>query len=158
MPGYMEGYGAGDEVRNRWIQRVVFIGLPAVLVAVAGFLYFRTWREERVIARFMEALQHQQIEAAYALWCPPEAPCRNYPLEKFREDWAPGGVYGDAQRIEFGAVDYCGQGVVFETLYPNQQPFGLWVERATGRISFAPWRRCPGKHFQPRALLRRLFG
>jgi hypothetical protein len=158
MPGFMEGYGARDEVRIRWIKRVVFIGLPSVLVAVAAFFYFRTWSEERVMARFLEALKQQQFDAAYALWCPAEAPCRNYPIEKFREDWGPGGVYGNPAQIQFGAVDYCGQGVVFEIYYPSQQPFGLWVERGTGRMSFAPWQRCPGKHFQPGALFRRLFG
>lgn len=158
MPGYMEGYGAGEEARNRLIKRVVFIGLPAILVAVAAFFYFRTWSQERVVARFVDALEKKQLEAAYAMWCTPESPCRFYPLDKFREDWAPDGVYGDTTKLQWGAVDYCGTGVVFEVNYPNQQPFGLWVERSTGLISFAPWQRCPGKHFQPGALFRRIFG
>jgi hypothetical protein len=60
--------------------------------------------------------------------------------------------------LKFGAVDYCGSGVVFEATYPNTMPFGLWVERSTNLISFAPYQRCPGKHLQLGAFFKRLWG
>ncbi|MEI9813962.1 MAG: hypothetical protein WDO18_15545 [Acidobacteriota bacterium] len=68
------------------------------------------------------------------------------------------GQYSKLADLEFGAVDYCGTGVVFEATYPNSKPFGLWVERNTNLISFSPYERCPGKHFQLGAFFRRFLG
>ena len=158
MPGFMEGYGAGDEKRGRWLKRIFFIGLPIILVGVAGFFYFRTWSQERVVSNFRQALEQKNFEAAYKMWCPPEKPCRYYPMEKFQEDWGPMGQYANLTALKFENIDYCDDGVVFDTTYPNAKPFGLWVERKTGLISFAPWQRCPGRHLQLAPLFKKLFG
>lgn len=158
MPEYMEGYGAGDERRSLWLKRVLFIGIPAVFLAIGAFFYLRTWTQERTIARFIDTLEQKQYDEAYAMWCNAEHPCRYYPIEKFQEDWGTSGIYGDPAQLKFGAIDYCGSGVVFESNYANERPFGLWVERSTNMISFAPYQRCPGKHFQFRALFKRFLG
>lgn len=156
--GYMEGYGAGEEARNRLIKRIFFIGVPAVLLAVGAFFYFRTWSQERAVSRFLTALEEKKFDEAYRMWCTPQKPCRYYPLEKFQEDWAPNGHYGKLSELKFGSVDYCQSGVVFEIEYPNEKPFGLWVERSSNLISFAPAERCPGRHLQFGALFEKLFG
>jgi hypothetical protein len=158
MPSYMEGYGAGEERRWLWIKRVLFIGLPSVLVIVSAFFYFRTWSQERTVSNFFETLEQQNYEAAYRMWCTPEKPCRYYPIEKFKEDWGTDGVYGNLSALKIENVDYCESGVVLEATYPDTQPFGLWVERSTNMISFAPWQRCPGKHIQFGPFLKRIFG
>jgi hypothetical protein len=158
MPSYMQGYGAGEEERWRLIKRVLFIGLPSVLVVVGAFFYFRTWGQERVVSTFLETLEQKQYEEAYRMWCTPETPCRYYPLEKFKQDWGPAGQYGNLSALKFENIDYCDSGVVFEATYPDSQPFGLWVERSSGLISFAPWQRCPGKHLQFGPILKRIFG
>jgi hypothetical protein len=158
MPGYMEGYGAGEEKRNRSIKRILLIGIPAILLCVAGFFYFRTWSQERTVSHFIDALEEKKYDDAYKMWCTPEHPCRYYPQEKFKEDWGPEGQYGKLNELKLGAVDYCGSGVVIEATYPKAMPFGLWVERSTNLISFAPYQRCPGKHLQLGAFFKRLFG
>lgn len=158
MASYMEGYGAGEEQRSRLIKRVLFIGLPSVLVLVTAFFYFRTWSQERTVSTFLSALEEKKYDDAYRMWCTPEKPCRYYPIEKFKEDWGPAGQYGNLSVLKFDSVDYCDSGVVFEANYPNAQPFGLWVERSSGLISFAPWQRCPGKHLQFTPFLKRIFG
>lgn len=158
MAGYMEGYGAGDEARSRWIKRIFYIGLPAVLVLTGAFFYFRTWTQERALSAFLDTLKQQKYEDAYRMWCTPEHPCRYYPLEKFKEDWGPEGQYRNLASLKIQSVDYCGEGVVFETTYPDSETFGLWVERETNIISFAPYQRCPGKHLQLGPLLKKIFG
>lgn len=158
MASYMEGYGAGEEQRWRWVKRVLFIGLPSVLVLVAAFFYFRTWSQERVVSTFLATLEEKKYEEAYRMWCTPEKPCRYYPLDKFKEDWGPNGQYANLAVLKFESIDYCDSGVVFEATYPNVQPFGLWVERSSNMISFAPWQRCPGKHLQFGPFLKRIFG
>lgn len=158
MPGYMEGYGAGEEQRSRTIKRVLLIGIPAILLSVAAFFYFRTWSQERTVSRFIATLEEKKYDDAYKMWCTPEHPCRYYPVEKFKEDWGPEGQYKDLNQLKFGSVDYCGAGVVFEASYPNTKPFGLWVERSSNLISFAPYERCPGKHLQLGAFFKRLWG
>src|SRR5262245_32032495 len=114
MPGYMEGYGAGEERRNLVIKRVLFIGIPAILLCVAAFFYFRTWSQERTVSRFIATLEEKKFEEAYSMWCTPERPCRYYPIERFKDDWGPEGQYKDLSKLTFGAVDYCGANVVFE--------------------------------------------
>ncbi len=159
MPAsYMEGYGAGEETRWLWIKRVLFIGLPAILLLTGAFFYFRTWSEERAVSNFLATLEQKDYDAAYRMWCTAEKPCLYYPLEKFKEDWGPEGQYGKLSSLKFESVDYCDTGVVFETTYPNAQPFGLWVERSSNMISFAPWQRCPGKHLQLGPFFRKIFG
>jgi hypothetical protein len=158
MPGYMEGYGAGEEQRGRTIKRALLIGIPVILLCVAGFFYFRTWSQERTVSNFIRTLEDKKYDDAYKMWCTPEHPCRYYPLEKFKEDWGPTGQYSKLNEVKLGAVDYCGSGVVIEATYPNAMPFGLWVERSTNLISFAPYQRCPGKHLQLGAFFKRLFG
>ena len=158
MPGYMEGYGASEVKRGRWLKRIFFIWVPVLLLATVGFFYFRTWSQERVVARFRDALEQKDYQGAYKMWCTAEKPCRYYPLEKFQEDWGPSGQYSNLAALKFQHVDYCDSGVVFESNYPNAKPFGLWVERSTGLISFAPWQRCPGRHLQLGAFFSRLFG
>ncbi len=71
MAGYMEGYGAGDESRGRWIKRIFFIGIPAILLLVAGFFYFRTWSQERVVSNFLSTLEEKKYDEAYRMWFTP---------------------------------------------------------------------------------------
>ncbi|MEO8096561.1 MAG: hypothetical protein ABI811_02590 [Acidobacteriota bacterium] len=158
MPSYMEGYGTADEKRGRWLKRIFFVALPVLLLGTAAFFYFRTWSQERVVAHFVDAIKQKDFDGAYKLWCPADKPCRYYPMEKFQEDWGPTGKYANLATLKIQNVDYCDGGVVFESFYPNAEPFGLWVEKSTGLISFAPWQRCPGPHLQLGPFFRRIFG
>src|ERR1700693_3756142 len=61
-----------------------------------------------------------------------------------------------AMKIE--DVDACNAGVVFNIAYPGDENFGLWVERSTKAMSYAPWTRCPGPHLQIIEQLKKRFG
>ena len=147
MPGFLDEYGVKDSQRERRNRRLVIGGILAAIVLVLAFFYFRTWSQERTVDRFLTLLQHQKYQDAYRLWQTPDS-AKYYPPEKFTEDWGPMGVYKTASTLHVDDVDYCGDGVVFNMRYPGADNFGLYVDRQTGKLSFAPWSRCPGAHLQ----------
>ena len=60
--------------------------------------------------------------------------------------------------MKIAHVDACDTGVVFDISYPGADDQGLWVERKTKTLSFAPWARCPGPHLQVVEFLKSRFG
>ncbi|SRR6266849_5261650 len=147
MAGYLDAYGVGDERRERRTKRLVLWGLAAVAILSVLYFTFRTWSQERVVKQFVTRLQQKDYQGAYKLWdCPPDMPCRDYPPEKFIEDWGPSGMYADIAAAHIENVDSCGAGVVFTLVFPQGDPIGLYVLSETNLISFAPWPRCPGPH------------
>ena len=157
MAGYLDEFGVEDARRERLTKRIVIGGLAALIAGTSLFFYFRDWSEERVIARFVALLQQQKYQEAYRMWETPDS-ARLYPPAKFTEDWGPAGAYKDAGAMKVQDVDTCNAGVVFNIAYPGTENFGLWVERSTGVISFAPWPRCPGAHLQIWEFLKSRFG
>ncbi len=157
MAGYLDEYGVQDARRERLTKRIVIWGLAALIVGTSVFFYFRDWSEERVMDRFIALLKQQQYQEAYRMWETPDS-ARLYPPEKFTEDWGPAGSYKNAASLKIEDVDTCNAGVVFNIAYPGTENFGLWVERKTGIISFAPWPRCPGAHLQIWEFLKSRFG
>ena len=147
MAGYLDEYGVTDARRERLRKRVIISGLLAVILGISAFFYFRNWGEERAVGRFVDLLQQQKYQEAYQFWQTPES-AKFYPPEKFAEDWGPSGAYKNIAALKVRGVDSCDAGVVFDVAYPGSDDFGLWVERKTKIISFAPWPRCPGPHLQ----------
>lgn len=147
MAGYLDNYGVQEARRERIWKKIVAWVVAAGLVALILFLVFRNYSEKRVANSFVDALRAHDYQRAYHIWgCSPEAPCRDYSMQKFMEDWGPNGLYRNAADIQFTIVDACGDGVVLTVQYPNAEPFGLWVDRSTKQLGFAPWPRCPGRH------------
>src|SRR3954471_19315237 len=90
MPGYLDHYGEGDEKRSKR-NRLILIVLVAVIF-IGGGLYFgfRNYRQKQRVRHFVELLQKQDYTGAYAVWgCTESTPCKDYPLNKFMEDWGP---------------------------------------------------------------------
>jgi len=157
MAGYLDEYGVKDARRERVTKQILIWGALAVLVGVSAFFYFRNFSEERVVDRFINLLKQQQYQQAYKMWETPES-AKFYPPGKFTEDWGPMGAYKNAAALRIQNVDACDAGVVFGMSYPGADDFGLWVERKTGIVSFAPWTRCPGRHLQIWEFIKSRFG
>ena len=157
MAGYLDEYGVTDARRERLRKRIIIWGLLAVIIGTSAFFYFRNWGEERALGRFVTLLKQQKYQEAYQQWQTPDS-AKFYPPEKFAEDWGPTGVYKNAAGLQIRIVDSCNTGVVFEMAYPGADDFGLWVERQTKIISFAPWPRCPGPHMHIWEFLKSRFG
>jgi hypothetical protein len=156
MAGYLDEYGVKDARRDQRRKQILLWSVIAVVVGVSAFLYFRNWSEERVVDRFLTLLKEQKYQEAYKMWETPES-AKFYPPEKFAEDWGPMGGYKNSSALQIQNVDACDTGVVFDMAYGADE-FGLWVERKTGVLSFAPWKRCPGPHLQIWQFLKTRFG
>jgi len=149
MAGYLEAYGAGDERRGRIVKRPLLIGIPAVLVLICGYFWFRNYSQEQVVKHFFALLQDKRYQEAYALWgCTQDRPCKYWGPEKFNEEWGPSSPYSNVSAIKITHEDNCGNGVVFDIESPSNQPLGLFVDKETNTLGYAPQARCPGPHLQ----------
>jgi hypothetical protein len=161
MPGYLDTYGeegARSAARAKVVQRSIIAVVSLALLATIGYYTFRTHGQERVVDQFVADLKNGDYSSAYALWgCTAQTPCKDYSAEKFQEDWGPKSPYANAADLHVDNVDYCDTGVVFTVTYPRQDTVGLWVDRTTNVIGFAPWTRCPGNHLRLKEFFRSLF-
>jgi len=145
---------------NPWPKRII---LTVVVLAVAGpLLYwqFRYYRQERLVTRFMDALQAGDYRQAYQVW----NPAAGYSFEMFLQDWGettafgrvrsyeiveigeasgmllqfPGGEGGGRRTIRVGAGNSSG---VIARVRVNglDPPLRIWVETDPPRLSFPPF-------------------
>lgn len=145
MAGYLEGYGAGEEERERLIKRILVSLL--VVAALGGTLYllFRNYRETQQAKLFFELLRAKNYQAAYRLWgCdkPSAQACRDYTFDNFMEDWGPKSSHADLSSLEFGRIRGCETGVIVTVQFGEGREDLLWVDRATKVLGYAPWPVC----------------
>ena len=147
MSGFLDSYGVDDARREGRAKKLALWGLAVVVAGTILYFTFNTWSQERVMKRFLAALQQHDYHGAYLIWgCTPESPCELYPPKMFVEDFGPQGEYAKIVNAKVQHIDSCGDGVVFQFSVPVGEHGALWVERDTNAISFAPWPRCPGRH------------
>jgi len=159
MSDYLAKYGAGDEQKERRTKRIVLGLLVAVVAGAILYSVLHTWSEKRAANRFLDSLRSHDYQSAYHMWgCTEQAPCRDYAMDRFLRDWGPQGTYADPSKLSYGDVDSCGSGVVFTLQYPGVEPAGLYVDKSTRVLSYAPWPRCPGRHWNLKAAWDNLFG
>jgi len=159
MPGILDdNYGVADAKKERRTKLIIVAGLVAVLAGALAYFSLRTWQQERVIKAFFATLDRKEFQQAYQMWgCTPEAPCRYYNADSFNRDWGPSTPYSHGSAARIDNVDFCDAGVVFNVSFPGAEAVALWVERSTGVISFAPWPRCPGRHWEFGRFFKSLF-
>jgi len=128
--------------------RIIWV-VVLVLVAAGLAWWFRFWPEERVAARFFDALQQQSYESAYAIWMHDpqwrQHPDRyqKYPFNEFYRDWGPGGEWGVIKSHKIYAVGSPpggGSGVIVDvTVNDRAQPARVWVQKSDKTMSFSPY-------------------
>ena len=155
MGGYLEGYGTGEEHREKLLKRIGLIALVVVVITGSIYFAFHNFSQKQTVKHYLALLQSGDYHGAYAMW---QADARNYPFETFMQDWGPKSAYASASSLHIDSAESCGSGVVFSLGYPGRKPVPLWVERSTGVVSFAPWPQCPGRHWRVLAFVKSLFG
>ena len=147
MPGYLEGYGAGEEAKARRI-RWVLIGVPSLLVlSVVGYYSFRHYPERQKLGAFLGAVESQNLASAYEMWgCLQAKPCKDYNWERFTEDW---GAKGEFRRIATMPVTEkysCVGGIVRTFSFGPDKEMTLYIDTQEHLIHFAPpkraWKGC----------------
>ena len=152
MAGYLDQYGAGDERRerrNRWL--IIAGGVALVALILWWFLYgwdksevvrephiarmvqkLRHHSQEGEVREFLELVRNRQYEAAYKVW----GPNKDYPLNKFMEDWGSQRTIGS---FEITGSRSCGSGVVVTVQLQNGPQENLWVQNADRTIGYSPF-------------------
>ncbi len=156
MGGFLDAsYGVAEARRGRLIKRIVILCGTAVLLGIVLYFQFHNWRQEQTIRQFFSLLEQKKYQEAYAMMgCTPDHPCKYYPPDKFMEDFGPSSPLANPSAIKIAHEDTCGNGVVFDI----GQPAGLFIDKETNTVSFAPEARCPGKHLQIWEFLKSRFG
>ncbi len=142
MTGFLEGYGAGEEQRERKIKRALAALLGLAVLATGLYFGFRNYREERQLRQFLDLLARKDFRSAYGLWgCSESKPCRDYSFDKFLEDWGPNSHYTDIAAIKVVRTRTCRGGLI-KGLESGGNQVLLWVERKDLTLGFAPWPIC----------------
>jgi hypothetical protein len=134
--------------RRRALAALGGVVLVGVLAAVA--YSYRNWPEERVVSRFMTALQQRDYETAYGIWlADPEWKQHldrhaSYPYEDFYRDWGPGGEWGLVRSFRIEGADSPpggGSGVVVEVTVNERvgAKARIWVEKKDKSLTFSPF-------------------
>lgn len=159
MGGILDaGYGVAEARREKWILRSIAAAVAVALLGTVLYFTFRTWSEEKSMDRFLAHLKQGQYSDAYQMWdCKEGTPCKFYPPNKFAEDFGPASPYSTANQFKINEVDYCDSGVVFNLTYPGKDDVNLWIDGNSKLVSFAPWPRCPRRHWEFKAFFKRVF-
>jgi hypothetical protein len=163
MASYLEAYGAAEEQRAKRVRLIKNSAVALVSLIVVGLVAYALLKnrpEEQQAKTFVGLLQAHDYQGAYKLWgCSDTHPCKDYPFDKFMEDWGPKSPHADQSSAHLGLSQSCGSGVVIRLDYQgSEEPVSLDIERSTNVISFAPWAECPGRHLHIGTWLRSLFG
>lgn len=143
MAGYLEGYGAGEERREKTIRWILITLLLLLIIAVVLYFQFRNYREDQQIKAFVEDLRRKDYKSAYALWgCTDQHPCPQYAFNKFMEDWGPSSAHANIGAAKVAKTKSCSTGIIQFIEFPGNDEVQLWVERKDKTIGFAPWPVC----------------
>jgi hypothetical protein len=127
------------------------IASAAVLLLIVLWLAwtYRNFPEERIVSRFLDALQNHDYEAAYSIWMHDpqwkQHPQKysNYPFNEFYRDWGPGGEWGLIRSYKIyasGTPKGGGSGVVVEVIVNDRAEHArVWVEKSDKTLSFSPY-------------------
>jgi hypothetical protein len=142
MAEFLSGYGEGEERRSKIVWRSIAAVAALLIVAAALYFTFRGYSHKRRVESFLEQLGKQNYQAAYQMWgCTPSTPCRDYPFDRFMEDWGPNSPRSILP-TGIKKTKYCGHGVIAILDTSKGEESLLWVESKDMSIGFAPWPVC----------------
>jgi hypothetical protein len=145
MAGYLDGYGAGEERREKILKTAAAAVVLLLIVAGILFFIFHNYRQEQQVHRFFDLLAAHDYKAAYALWgCSEAKPCDGYPFSAFLQDWGPSsrGAQNPGQ-FHIARSRSCGTGVILTVNVGSDRQEKLWVQRDDLVIGFSPFPGCP---------------
>lgn len=134
-----------DESRDRRRRNVIIIGVIAALILAWVVFHLRDHPERHAADNFFSALQHGDVEGAYALWMKDpdwkQHPQKysNYTFGDFGQDWGPAGQWGIIKSYKVDCSYSSGSGVIVEVT-PNKRAehANVWVDKADKTLHFSP--------------------
>ena len=134
-----------DESRDRRRRNLIIIAVIAALILAWIVFHLRDYPERQAADKFFSALQHGDVEGAYALWMRDpdwkQHPQKysNYTLGDFGQDWGPAGQWGIIKSYKVDCSYSRGSGVIVEVT-PNKRAehANVWVDKADKTLHFSP--------------------
>jgi hypothetical protein len=134
-----------------WIAAGVLILLTAV-TGVGGFLlghgwFFTNMKAEFRVNAFMNTVESGDYGRAYAIWMAdpdwPQHPqkYKDYPFEKFKEDWTTASDYGPikSHHVDISKRTPEGDGIIVAVrINGSSQPLFIHYQRTNGTLSYSP--------------------
>lgn len=111
-----------------------------IVSVTGGLLYkFANYREEFLVQRFLDLVVARQYGQAYAMWEDDE----RYEMDRFLEEWGPGGSYTSGGQTDFEIVDSNagGEEVTVYVSVGRAIPVALQVDKETQLLSHAPYNK-----------------
>ena len=137
---FLADYGQADRRYEKIVQVAGYALLAAVVLGGIYWLFFRNWREERQVSRFLTLIEQQKYEDGYRMWgCSTETPCPNYSYNKFMEDWGPNSSLGKVTRYHVGRSYDQPSGVIILVEVNGRKIPNLWVGEGSEVIGFSPY-------------------
>src|SRR5579885_2736519 len=126
-----------DEARARRRRNLIIIAIVAALI-LAWVIYHERDHPERHAARqFFAALQHGDLEHAYAIWFKdPDwkqhpAKYSNYTFGDFSQDWGPASEWGRIKSFSIDCSYSSASGVIVQAIINERsQRAHVWVDRS----------------------------
>lgn len=138
--GYLDQYAQGSQTFDKLVKVVAYALLAVIIGYCFYWLFFRNWREERQVDRFLTALQEQRFEEGYEYWgCSVAEPCRDYLFDEFLDDWGPQSPIGPVKTFQLGRSYTQPTGAIVELSVNGVQQSNLWVDEVTEVLSFFPY-------------------
>jgi hypothetical protein len=152
---YLQTYGAGEEQRNRLIKWIIIGCIAAVIIAVAAYIFFHDYPEQRIANNFLADVNNRNYQAAYRDWgCTADHPCPNYDYTRFMQDWGPNKSVAPPWRVQ--SVDSCKSFVTVNVQAQGSELQSLAVERDNHALSFAPAPECQEKQWRWKQFFERI--
>ncbi len=139
-----------DPVKARRRKILIAVTIVVVIVVAALAWMYRNWSEEYAVDKFFAALEHQNYEAAYAIyfndpgWLQHRQKYSQYTYADFYRDWGPGGewgliksyrIYGSANTKGFGRG-----GVVVEVIVNERSEHArMFVQKSDKTLTVYPY-------------------
>ena len=134
-----------DERKAR--RRLLFAWTSVVIVVVVASALFllRNWRYEHLVDQFFTAIEHNDMEKAFAIytadpdWKTHPQQYKQYPYGQFVLDWGPGGDWGVIKSHHVDCAGRIGSGVIVATTINGRPERSyLWVEKKDKTLTVAP--------------------
>jgi hypothetical protein len=152
---YLQGYGIGEERRNRTIKWIILSTVGLLILAWILFLVFHDFPEKQVARRFIGEVNSHNYQNAYADWgCTSATPCRNYDYNRFLEDWGK----QTSSPWKVASVDGCKSFVTVNVQAQGAELQSLAVERSTHALTFAPAPECQERKWRWKQFFQRIVG
>jgi hypothetical protein len=146
VPGYLDHYGEGDEKRSKRIRLILTVAVSVLVIGGGLYLGFRNYRQKARVTEFAGLIGKHDYGAAYGLWgCTEANPCKDYPYNKFMEDWGPQSPYAQISSFEISRSRACGSGVIVTANFNGNHEERFWVEGRDMTIGYSPWSVCPAR-------------